>query len=246
MSRIKETKNRSKKAKSRIFLKKTKILLISIVAGRGIIAGKPRRKTIRDCIGHRDSWAVYVLRKCMQKMEGYFFRLRRIAGIGWFWGFLRPAAAKDCSVEGGVGEGEIQKIKCGGGSTIVCNLHDAGVVEQTEDDEAVDWEDLPAELMCWCCNRRPVKAMLPVWVNPQRDQRIVHIDACIEPTIRRIWAAEIETLGCSCGHGKRPPAVVIGRQMSEAKIQTLQSILKTSDGRPWEIYQWKPTLVKVN
>jgi len=176
-----------------------------------------------------------------RKARSRFFTI-----FGMLAGFRRRAGAKDGSGDRLAGEDEIQNIECGDGSTIVCNLHDVAGVEQAEGDGAVDWEDLPAELMCWCCNRRPVKVLLPVWVNPQRDQRVVHIDACIEPTIRRIWAAEIETLGCSCGHGRRPPSVVIGRQISEAKIEALQSILKIADGRPWEIYQWKPTLVKVN
>lgn len=44
---------------------------------------------------------------------------------------------------------------------------------------------------------------------PNRDDRWVCIDTCIATEIGRLWHQGVITLNSCCGHGKRPPSVIV-------------------------------------
>lgn len=61
------------------------------------------------------------------------------------------------------------------------------------------------------------------------------IDSCIAETIKLLWQAGVETLGCCCGHGKSSPSLVIASHESGERVKQL---LADHDQREWDVLQW--------
>lgn len=79
---------------------------------------------------------------------------------------------------------------------------------------------------------------LPDHIHPDKENRTVSLDRCIADTIKALWAADVQTLGCCCGHGKADPDVVIAQGADEEEITRIADLLR-ADGRPWKILQWR-------
>ncbi len=75
-----------------------------------------------------------------------------------------------------------------------------------------------------------------VQAEQQRNNINVSVDACIAPTVQALWAHGIVTLGSCCGHGRRPPDLVLGDNESPERVA---SLLADLDPRPWGLYQWR-------
>jgi hypothetical protein len=74
----------------------------------------------------------------------------------------------------------------------------------------------------------------PSWSD--RTQPIM-VDACIAHVVQHLWNQGVVTLSSCCGHGKRPPSVVLsGDPWSPIEVQ--QTIADV-DGRAWDVYQWQ-------
>ncbi len=85
---------------------------------------------------------------------------------------------------------------------------------------------------------------LPYWVDQGKQNRTIACEECCVKIIKEIWNAGFETLSHCCGHGKLNPSIVIPDGYNEEDIKTIEALIKTYDGRYFDIYQWK--LTKVN
>jgi len=79
---------------------------------------------------------------------------------------------------------------------------------------------------------------LPDDIHPEKENRTVSLDECIAETVQRLWMDGCQTLGC-CGHGKENASIVISSDYNEEGVHRITEFLKTHDGRPWVIEQWK-------
>ena len=95
------------------------------------------------------------------------------------------------------------------------------------------------------CDHNGMPVELPDWVDTGKLNRLICMDECIVPVIKALWDAGFETLGCCCGHGAKAPSVIIPEHYGDADVEKMPGVICSveSDGRAWEIYQWK--LVKV-
>lgn len=80
---------------------------------------------------------------------------------------------------------------------------------------------------------------LPDDICPGKENRTVCIDECIIATIKALWAAGVQTLGCCCGHGKERASIVLADTGNLDDIVKTERIL-SEDGRAWSIIQWRP------
>lgn len=81
--------------------------------------------------------------------------------------------------------------------------------------------------------------VLPEHICVQRENRTVAVDRCIAGQIRALWTADIQTLGCCCGHGKEPPSIVIESGYTDDEVGDIEKLLAAADSRQWEIMQWR-------
>lgn len=94
--------------------------------------------------------------------------------------------------------------------------------------------------MCQWANSEVVP--LPDHIDPNKEVRSVSLDRCIADIIKKLWEANIQTLGCCCGHEKVIASIVIPTDASAVDISRAATILSL-DHRRWEILQWKLTAV---
>ena len=96
---------------------------------------------------------------------------------------------------------------------------------------------------CSCNDPEGYKVlMLPsrIFKASGRQNREVCIDNCIVDMMELLWAAGVETLGCCCGHGKQPPAVIITESEDPQKAHAVLQ----QDDRKWQVLQWQLTEVQ--
>lgn len=77
--------------------------------------------------------------------------------------------------------------------------------------------------------------------NGDRKYKDVMIDACIAPVIKHLWDNEVNTAGSCCGHGKRPPSIVLGNDAEN--YSQIREWIKEKDNRWFELSQWRRVLV---
>lgn len=85
---------------------------------------------------------------------------------------------------------------------------------------------------------------LPGGIDAEREDQVIWLDECIIPVMLALWANHKQTRGCCCGHGKENPSIVIAKAYVVADVLAIRDIIKSVDGREWDIYQWQ--LVKVH
>lgn len=74
----------------------------------------------------------------------------------------------------------------------------------------------------------------PSWSSKENG---ICVDACIADAIKMLWANDVVTDGCCCGHnGWTPPSVVVDSAVDARKTLDL---LTKYDGRAWEVFQWR-------
>lgn len=89
-----------------------------------------------------------------------------------------------------------------------------------------------------CEHNNSEVVQLPDHIHPDKEVRSVSLDRCIADAIKALWAADVQTLGCCCGHGRSNPDVVIATGIEAAEIRKIEDLLR-ADGRPWKILQWR-------
>jgi len=83
---------------------------------------------------------------------------------------------------------------------------------------------------------------LPDHLCKWKDNRNVSIDRCISNQIEELWKANVETLGCCCGHGQDKLggiSVIVDEKYSDSDIHQIVSIIEKHDGREWNVLQWR-------
>lgn len=82
-----------------------------------------------------------------------------------------------------------------------------------------------------------------VSILPDGEKRYkdIAIDACIAPVIKHLWNNDVNTLSSCCGHGNRPPSIVLGN--TEEKYSHIRRLISEKDNRQFELSQWKRVLV---
>jgi hypothetical protein len=81
-------------------------------------------------------------------------------------------------------------------------------------------------------------AILP---DGERKYKDIMIDACIAPAIRHLWDNEVNTINSCCGHGNKPPSIVLGE--GAENYSQIRKWIKEKDKRWFELSQWKRVLV---
>lgn len=71
-----------------------------------------------------------------------------------------------------------------------------------------------------------------LWSSRCRPEAGIAIDQCIADAILAAWAAGVRTLGSCCGHGKRPPDVVLTQDRD-------QPALARRELPGFTLYQWR-------
>lgn len=85
---------------------------------------------------------------------------------------------------------------------------------------------------------------LPINIAEYKQNRFVCVDSCIANTIKHLWANDIQTLSCCCGHNKEGPDLVVEQGYDPDEIENIRRLISEVDDRVWTIYQWQ--LVEVN
>ena len=86
--------------------------------------------------------------------------------------------------------------------------------------------------------------ILPINIDADKEQRSISADKCMVKVLTYLWKNNIETKSHCCGHGKRPPSIVVNEVYGDDEIEKICKIIKEVDSRDFEIYQWKIALVK--
>jgi hypothetical protein len=73
----------------------------------------------------------------------------------------------------------------------------------------------------------------PAWSSKEQG---ICVDACIADAIKMLWANDVVTGGCCCGHNKWNPSVIVD---SAADAHKALNLLVAFDGRPWDVLQWR-------
>lgn len=101
---------------------------------------------------------------------------------------------------------------------------------------------------CWSYNGdfgtvKPVKLSMLYAILPNGEEKYkdVNIDACISQVLKHLWDNGIFTLSSCCGHGNRPPSIVLAE--SEENYKKIRKLIKEKDERWFELSQWRRTLV---
>lgn len=88
--------------------------------------------------------------------------------------------------------------------------------------------------------RSEVPLAPPAWAD--RDRPVL-VDACIAHVLPAVWARGQWTLGSCCGHGDRPPALVLSDTAAPAVVA---EAIRSVDSRRWELFQWQLVDVSVD
>jgi hypothetical protein len=90
------------------------------------------------------------------------------------------------------------------------------------------------------CKRGKQKVLgLPANIDTHKEHRTVCVDECIVSVINKLWANNINTLGCCCGHGVRKPSIVISDGYKKKDYKQIYKLIKSVDCREWDIFQWQ-------
>lgn len=86
-----------------------------------------------------------------------------------------------------------------------------------------------------------LKMLTAILPDGKREYKDVMIDACIAPVVKYLWENEVNTINSCCGHGKKPPSIVLGD--STENYSQIRKWIKEKDSRWFELSQWKRVLV---
>lgn len=86
-----------------------------------------------------------------------------------------------------------------------------------------------------------LKKLVSISPEGERNYKDVMIDTCIASVIQHLWDKGVNTGGSCCGHGNKPPSIVLGPG-AENYSQILEWIAEKDD-RWFELSQWKRVLV---
>jgi hypothetical protein len=70
----------------------------------------------------------------------------------------------------------------------------------------------------------------------------IYVDACIAHVVAHLWENGVWTLSSCCGHGRKPPGVVLNDDRYDPA--RLRAVVAQVDDRPFEFWQWQ--LVRVH
>lgn len=101
---------------------------------------------------------------------------------------------------------------------------------------------------CWSYNGnfgtvKPAKLKMLTAILPDgtREYKDVNIDACIAPVLKHLWDNGVFTAGSCCGHGDKPPSIVLAD--GEDNYSRIRELIKQKDKRWFELSQWRRVLV---
>ena len=72
--------------------------------------------------------------------------------------------------------------------------------------------------------------------HPTEADRTVALDACIASAVQHLWAHDIGTLGCCCGHGRSFASIVLAHHEDAVRARDLLSAFEP--GRRIELSAW--------
>ena len=94
-----------------------------------------------------------------------------------------------------------------------------------------------------CEHGTQVVLPLPDWMLSWQERRTACVDNCIVETIKALWSAGYETLGCCCGHGKDRPNVVVADGYDDNEVAKIAEVIRRCDERDWDVFQWRIQIV---
>jgi hypothetical protein len=65
----------------------------------------------------------------------------------------------------------------------------------------------------------------------------IAVDACIADVVAHLWANDVWTLSSCCGHGRKPPGLVLNDDRYD--VDRLHALVAEVDGRRFEFWQWQ-------
>lgn len=86
-----------------------------------------------------------------------------------------------------------------------------------------------------------LKMLVSISPEGERTYKNVMIDACIAPVIQHLWNNGVPTGGSCCGHGKKPPSIVL--EQGAENYSQIREWIKEKDDRWFELSQWRRVLV---
>ena len=71
------------------------------------------------------------------------------------------------------------------------------------------------------------------------ERNTVSVDACIVPVVKHLWAQGIVTRSSCCGHGKKPPSLVLEDSIPQERAKHIRALIAEVDKRQFDLYSWK-------
>ncbi len=75
------------------------------------------------------------------------------------------------------------------------------------------------------------------WTARAVPENGICIDACIAGVVLAVWDQGVRTLGSCCGHGKRPPSLVLTEDVEQPALA--RQVMGELGDRTWELLQWQ-------
>ncbi len=79
---------------------------------------------------------------------------------------------------------------------------------------------------------RPPRGLIP-------NKTTVGLDACIANVVWHLWANGVVTLSSCCGHGVKPPSLVLEESISPERAKQVRGLIAKIDARQFNLYSWK-------
>lgn len=70
------------------------------------------------------------------------------------------------------------------------------------------------------------------------QRKMISLDQCIDHVLAHLWANNITTHGCCCGHNIEKPSIIFDDKLTKKDGDKLRQIIKQVDDREFKLLSW--------
>lgn len=82
------------------------------------------------------------------------------------------------------------------------------------------------------------EVLVPVPIFVSMSKQFISIDACISYVIKYLWANDVVTINCCCGHNKHSPSIIFEQDLDKVEGNRIRELIAQIDEREFELLSW--------